>query len=96
MARITAALGDHRVEIAIEHRDDRRFGHVHPGHVTALVGFEPLAVACGHQAHAELVELVALPRAFRGKDGGARDVVELGSVADGHRPRAFSWASSRG
>src|SRR6185369_2888535 len=69
--------------------------------IGALVRLPALPVFSLHQAHRELVKMIALPRAFGSEDARAGDIVELGEIfvdvaRAGHSPRAFSCASSRG
>src|SRR5205085_7623943 len=69
--------------------------------IGAFVGLPALAIFRLHQAHRELVEMIALARTLGGEDARAGDVVELGEIfvdvaRAGHSPRALSCASSRG
>jgi hypothetical protein len=74
------AFVDHRVVVAVEHGLLGGRGQVPFVEVGAFVGEEPLAVLFLHQAHRELVEVVALARPLRGEHAGAGDVVESGEV----------------
>ena len=69
-----------RVVIARQHRLLGRLGHRPFVEIGAFIGLEALAVFLLHQAHRELVELIALARALRGEHPGAGDVVERGEI----------------
>src|SRR6516162_8141150 len=75
-----AAEVEHPVVVPVEHGLLLVLGHRPLIEVGALVGLEPLAVLGLHQAHAELVQLVALLRALRREHPDAGYVVELRGV----------------
>src|SRR6516225_623969 len=75
-----AAEVEHRVVVAVEHRLLLGLGHRPLVQVGPLASLEPLPVLGLHQAHAELVQLVALLRALRREHPGAGYVIELRGV----------------
>src|SRR6185312_11709368 len=71
-----AAQLDHAAPVAIQDRLALVIGHRPLAQVLVLVGAELVAVLGLHQRHAELVDVVALPRALRVEQGRARNVIE--------------------
>jgi hypothetical protein len=87
-----AAGGDAAVQVAREHALFLLLGHRPFVEVGALVGLEALTVVGLHQAHAELVEPVALARLLGIEDRRAGHV-EVGFV-QGHGSGSFRHGGS--
>src|SRR5690606_30978537 len=74
------AAVDHPVVVAVEHRLLGFLAKLPFVEIGTLVGQEAFAILLLHQAHRELIEVIALPCALGREHPCARNVLELGQV----------------